>query len=116
MTDSTIIRIAWLGDIVGKAGRAAAANAVKVLRASPSPPHLIIADAENARHGRGLHPEGYEELRAAGIDVLTLGDHVLDDPRILPMLKDPKAPVIAPITEVVAAPWAKAPDEVRATL
>lgn len=91
------IRIAWLGDIVGKAGRAAAVHAAATLRASPNPPHLIVANAENARHGRGLHPEGLAELRAAGIDLITLGDHVMDDPRILPALKDPRVPVIAPI-------------------
>jgi len=98
--EKSIVRIAWFGDIVGKAGRAAAVHAAKALRAGAHPPHLIVANAENARHGRGLHPEGYDELRgggAGGIDLITLGDHAMDDDRILPMLKDPKAPVIAPI-------------------
>jgi calcineurin-like phosphoesterase len=93
----SIIRIAWLGDIVGKAGRSAAAHAAQTLRASSAPPHIIVANAENARHGRGLHPEGLEELRAGNIDVITLGDHAMDDPRILPALKSPKVPLIAPI-------------------
>lgn len=91
------IRIAWLGDIVGKAGRAAAVHAATVLRAGPNPPHLIVVNAENARHGRGLHPEGLAELQAGGIDLITLGDHAFDDTRIVPALLAADVPVIAPI-------------------
>jgi metallophosphoesterase (TIGR00282 family) len=36
---------------------------------------LVIANAENASGGVGLNPNCAEELRAAGVDIITLGDH-----------------------------------------
>ncbi len=37
---------------------------------------LVIANAENAAGGSGLTPQFYQELVAAGVDAITLGDHV----------------------------------------
>ena len=89
------LRIGWLGDVVGRAGRSSVAHAAPILR-SEHGAQILIANAENARHGRGLHPVGYEEVRAAGIDVVTLGDHTPDDQRLLSILEDPAQPVAKP--------------------
>jgi len=37
---------------------------------------LVIANAENAAAGTGLTPAIYEELISAGVDGITLGDHI----------------------------------------
>lgn len=91
----TTLTIAWFGDVVGKPGRLALARALDSLRAAGRA-ELFLANAENARHGRGLHPAGYEELRAAGLHAMTLGDHAQDDARVLPLLEDPDHPLVAP--------------------
>lgn len=93
------IRIAYFGDVVGAAGRTAFAHAANVARGDLGA-DAVIVNGENARHGRGLHPVGYEELRRAGADAITLGDHYDDDPRILPFLRDPSEPICAPINYV----------------
>ncbi|MFN3165517.1 MAG: YmdB family metallophosphoesterase [Phycisphaeraceae bacterium] len=68
------IKIAILGDIVGTAGRQAAAAAVAPLRERHGV-HLVLANAENAADGSGLTPALYHKLKDAGIDGMTLGDH-----------------------------------------
>jgi len=68
------IKIAILGDIVGTAGRQAAAAAAPILREQLGA-GLILANAENAADGSGLTPTLYNKLKEAGIDGMTLGDH-----------------------------------------
>ncbi len=36
---------------------------------------FVIANGENCAGGAGITPENYRELRAAGVDCITLGDH-----------------------------------------
>ncbi len=90
------LRIAFLGDVIGEPGRRAFAHASGVLRRDRGA-HVVIVNGENARHGRGLHPEGYDELIRAGADAITLGDHALDDDRISAYLNRADAPVACPV-------------------
>ena len=48
---------------------------------------VVVANAENAAGGSGLTPEIYHELIAAGIDGITLGDHVYKRREIFPTLQ-----------------------------
>ena len=80
------LRIVMLGDIVGRPGRLAVAQLLPVIRERYQP-HLVLANAENAANGSGLTPEHYRKLRAAGIDGITLGDHVYKKAQIIPTLK-----------------------------
>ena len=68
------IKIAILGDIVGTAGRQAAAAAATTLREQHGA-HLVLANAENAADGSGLTPTLYNKLKEGGIDGMSLGDH-----------------------------------------
>ncbi len=70
-------KILFLGDIVGRPGRDAVRARVQELRAELGL-DLIVANAENAAAGAGLTAVLATELLAAGLDVLTLGDHVWD--------------------------------------
>lgn len=90
------LRIAFLGDVVGEPGRRAFAHAASVLRRERNA-HVVIVNGENARHGRGLHPDGYDELIRGGADAITLGDHAMDDDRIAAYLNRADAPVACPV-------------------
>jgi calcineurin-like phosphoesterase len=93
-----VVRVAFLGDIVGKAGRDAFAHALPLLRRDHRA-DIVIANAENAKHGRGLHEPTYNELintPAGGPDALTLGDHALDDPGVLCILTQPDSKLCRP--------------------
>jgi calcineurin-like phosphoesterase len=67
-------RVAFLGDIVGKCGRALALAQVQPLRDAGV--ELIIANGENASGGNGITTKEAQLLLAGGIDVLTTGNHV----------------------------------------
>ena len=71
------MRILFLGDLVGRTGRDAAAAALPRLRADLGI-DLAVVNGENASHGFGLAPEMATALFAAGADVITLGNHAWD--------------------------------------
>ncbi len=71
------MRILFLGDIVGRPGRRAAREMLPALKEKYEP-HLIIANGENAAGGNGITEEAAQELYDAGIDILTMGNHVWD--------------------------------------
>ena len=48
---------------------------------------LVIANAENAAGGSGLTPKIYEQLIAAGVDCITMGDHIYRRREIDPVLE-----------------------------
>jgi len=69
------VKILFIGDIVGKAGREAVKNLVPELRQDRQI-DVVIANGENAAGGIGLTPKIAEQLFRAGIDVLTSGNHI----------------------------------------
>lgn len=80
------MRILFLGDIVGPAGVTFLKRALPPLIAHEGI-DLVIANAENAANGSGLTPSIYKELREAGVDLLTLGDHVYKKQEIVKVLE-----------------------------
>lgn len=75
----------FIGDIVGRPGREIVEAALPGLKRRHSL-DLVVANAENAAGGSGLTPTIYNELIAAGIDAITLGDHVYRRKEIYPIL------------------------------
>jgi 2',3'-cyclic-nucleotide 2'-phosphodiesterase len=69
------MRVLFIGDVVGKPGRAGLERAMPELRARHSP-DLVIANGENAAGGIGITEKTAGELYDAGVDVLTTGNHV----------------------------------------
>ncbi|HEV2972997.1 MAG TPA: TIGR00282 family metallophosphoesterase [Pirellulales bacterium] len=69
------MRILLIGDIVGKPGRQIIVRALRGLIAREGL-DLVVANAENAAGGSGITPAIYHELVAAGVDAITLGDHI----------------------------------------
>lgn len=81
------MNILVIGDIVGKPGRAI----VKALLPRIQRENEIsftIANAENAAGGRGLTKDVKDELLGAGIDMLTMGNHVWDNKAIFSFIDD----------------------------
>lgn len=70
-------RLLFIGDIVGRPGRAALRGHLGGLL-ERHPADLVIANGENAAGGFGLNRAVADELFALGIDVLTLGNHAFD--------------------------------------
>ncbi len=69
------MRLLLIGDIVGKPGRKLVTRAVRGLVESEAI-DLVVANAENSAGGSGLTPANYQELVSAGVDFITLGDHI----------------------------------------
>ncbi|AIH03608.1 MULTISPECIES: TIGR00282 family metallophosphoesterase [Thermodesulfobacterium] len=69
------IKILFLGDIVGSAGRKAVKDLLPEL-VKKYQPDFVVANGENAAGGYGLTEKVAEELFSYGIDVLTSGNHV----------------------------------------
>jgi hypothetical protein len=89
------ITVLFFGDIVGRPGREALADALPALKEQYTP-DLILANGENATHGRGLSAAHAKELLGLGIDCLTTGDHVWKCEDLYPLLDTPTVPVIRP--------------------
>ena len=70
-------KILFLGDIVGHPARAALKHHLSSIREAGGI-DMVIANAENAAGGSGITAAIVAELMAAGIDGITLGDHVWD--------------------------------------
>ncbi len=69
------MRLLLIGDIVGQPGRRMVVEALPGLIRDRGI-DLVVANAENAAGGAGLTPAQYHELLAAGVDGITLGDHI----------------------------------------
>jgi len=64
-----------IGDIVGRPGKRIVLRALRGLRQREQI-DLVVANAENAAGGSGLTPKIYAALMRAGVDCVTMGDHI----------------------------------------
>lgn len=76
------MRILFIGDVVGPPGLTFLQKALPVLRQAEGI-DLVIANAENAAGGSGITNKLYRRVRAAGVDLVTLGDHVYKKAEII---------------------------------
>jgi metallophosphoesterase (TIGR00282 family) len=83
------MRLLLIGDIVGKPGRQIVCRAVKPL-IEREQLDLVIANGENAAGGSGITPAIYRELIEAGVDVVTLGDHIYRRAEVFDLLRREK--------------------------
>ena len=87
------MRFLFIGDIVGKPGREIVTRALPGLIAEKRL-DLVVANAENAAAGSGLTPKIIAELKKAGVDAITLGDHVYRRREVLPALESEERVVV----------------------
>jgi metallophosphoesterase (TIGR00282 family) len=71
------MRLAFFGDVVGRAGREGLASRLPGLRADLKL-DFVIANGENVAGGFGITEQTAEELYGAGVDCITLGNHAWD--------------------------------------
>ena len=83
-----------VGDIVGRPGRELVGSALPQLRDQLGIDR-VVANGENAARGRGLTEKTADELFAAGVDVITSGNHIFDIRDFVPAL-DREWPVLRP--------------------
>jgi metallophosphoesterase (TIGR00282 family) len=76
------LRILFLGDVVGQPGRQVLADCLPEY-VEREQIDLVIANSENAANGSGLTVKAYRELRRAGVEVFTMGDHVYKKKEVL---------------------------------
>ncbi len=84
-----------IGDIIGKPGRWAVRELLPRLRQEYGL-DMVIANGENAAGGIGLTPDTAQELLAAGVDVLTSGNHIWAQKEIIPYLEG-EMPILRPL-------------------
>lgn len=88
------MKIAFIGDIVGRPGRKIVKYNLEKLKAQYGI-DIVIANGENASHGFGLTVKNAQELFSCGIDVITGGNHSWDKKKDILTLFETK-PVLRP--------------------
>ena len=81
------MKIAFLGDVVGKSGRRALAESIPRIKSEHSV-DLVIANAENSAGGFGIERKGIDEMERAGVAFFTTGNHIWDKRQGIPLLDE----------------------------
>ncbi|HBS48725.1 MAG TPA: TIGR00282 family metallophosphoesterase [Rhodobacteraceae bacterium] len=96
------MRILFLGDVMGRAGRRAITEQLPRLRRDWQL-DFVIVNGENATSGMGLNAEHAKALLEAGADCLTLGDHAFDQKDMLQFIEgEPR--ILRPLNFAKVAP------------
>lgn len=88
------MKIAFIGDIVGRPGRKIIKDNLARIRREYNI-DFVIANGENASHGFGLTIKNCDELLKMGIDLITGGNHSFDKKKEMMVLLETK-PVLRP--------------------
>jgi metallophosphoesterase (TIGR00282 family) len=78
-------RILFVGDIVGGIGRQTLLDCLPILRERHALTFVVV-NGENAAGGLGITPKNADQLFAAGVDAITLGNHTYHRREIYPYL------------------------------
>lgn len=71
------MKLLFCGDVVGRSGREAVTSHASQLRGELKLDAMVV-NVDNAAGGFGVNAENCKQFRAAGVDVMTGGDHVFD--------------------------------------
>jgi metallophosphoesterase (TIGR00282 family) len=82
----SLLKILFIGDIVGRPGRRIVKAYLQDLIQTELL-DLVIANGENSAGGFGINREIFQELLAAGVDVITMGNHTWDNKEIYQLLE-----------------------------
>src|SRR5436190_16779474 len=86
--------ILFVGDVVGSVGRRALRSVLPLLRERHAPTFVVV-NGENAAGGLGITPKNADQMFAAGVDAITLGNHTYHRREIYPYL-DSGASIVRP--------------------
>src|SRR5215217_1755798 len=79
------MRVLMIGDVVARPGRVAVLERIQDLREQHAV-DLAVMNAENVAGGFSITPQMAEELFAAGVDVMTSGNHIFDKREAAPYI------------------------------
>ena len=96
------MRILYLGDVVGRAGRTAVIDQLPGLRRQCDVDFALV-NCENAAGGFGVTEQICQDMFGAGADVLTSGNHIWDQREILPYMEDERR-LLRPLNYPANAP------------
>ena len=96
------MRVLFLGDVVGRRGRAAVLEHLPDLKRRLSP-NFIVINGENAAGGFGITEKICNELYDAGADVITTGNHAWDQREIIEHI-DRESRLIRPLNYPAKTP------------
>lgn len=82
-----MLKILFIGDIVGKPGRRMLKSCLKEI-IEEEETDLVIANGENAAGGFGITYDVSQEIFSAGVDLITLGNHTWDNREINRVLEE----------------------------
>jgi metallophosphoesterase (TIGR00282 family) len=94
--------ILFVGDLVGGLGRRTLLALLPELRERHDPTFVVV-NAENVAGGLGITPKIADELLAAGVDVITLGNHAYHRKEIYPYL-DAQERIVRPANYLRSQP------------
>jgi len=100
--NNSAMKILFLGDVMGRSGRAAITTHLPRLRAEWKL-DFVVVNGENATSGMGLSGDHANILLDAGADVVTLGDHAFDQKDMLTFIEKEQR-VIRPMNFSKTAP------------
>ena len=80
------MKLLFVGDVVGEPGRRALRLLLRGLREREGV-DLVVANGENSAGGSGITPATAAEIFAAGVDVITSGDHLWDQREVIELLE-----------------------------
>jgi len=81
------MKVLFLGDVVGRAGRKAIAAHLPGLRKELSL-DCVVCNAENMAGGFGITPATVQDLYDSGVDIITLGNHSFDNPQGISVIEN----------------------------
>ncbi|HEX5706565.1 MAG TPA: TIGR00282 family metallophosphoesterase [Pyrinomonadaceae bacterium] len=80
------MKVLMIGDVVARPGRVAVLERIQDLREQHAI-DLAVMNAENVAGGFSITPQIADELFAAGIDVMTSGNHIFDKREVIPYIE-----------------------------
>ncbi len=96
------MKIVFIGDIMGRAGREALEKHLPKVRRELEP-DVVIVNGENAANGAGITEKICRQFYAMGVDCITLGNHTWDQREVIPYIaRDQK--LIRPINYPAGTP------------
>ena len=79
------MKILMVGDVVGRTGRYFFMEQTPELKQAKKI-DVVIVNGENAAHGKGLTPAVFSDLIKGGADIVTSGNHIWDNPKVLEII------------------------------
>jgi len=96
------VKVLVIGDVIGGPGRRAVSHLLPGLRRDNDIDY-VVANGENVAGGLGITRSTLAELCAAGVDVVTSGNHIWHHAEIIDYLAD-SHPIVRPLNYPPAAP------------